>query len=214
MKKIIVLVAAVILSSCSSVQVVDSWKNTDMNAVKSEKIVVIARTADNVIRARVEKDMVASLTASGFEAIQSYDKLPMLKIDSKLSQDKVDSLKQQIIDKGYTYVMMLALKDKQQYLKTTTDNSGYGYPGYPGYYGAGFYRGFGTYYGSLYNYGYSTSTTEVANKYIVECVVYDITKPQGKSLLAVVTMDIDDPSSLTKTAEDLSQKVVQELLNK
>jgi hypothetical protein len=214
MKKLILLAVAGLLSSCSSVQVVDSWKNTDMSAVKNEKIVVIARTADNVVRARVEKDMVTSLNSSGFEAIQSYDKLPMLKIDSKLSQDKVDALKQQIIDKGYNFVMMLALKDKQEYLKTTTDNAGYAYPGYPGYYGGGFYRGFGTYYGSLYNYGYSTSTTEVANKYIVECVVYDITKPQGKSLIAVVTVDIDDPSSLSKTGEDLAKKVVQEMTNK
>ena len=130
MKKLILLAVAGLLSSCSSVQVVDSWKNTDMSAVKNEKIVVIARTADNVVRARVEKDMVTSLNSSGFEAIQSYDKLPMLKIDSKLSQDKVDALKQQIIDKGYNFVMMLALKDKQEYLKTTTDNAGYAYPGY------------------------------------------------------------------------------------
>ena len=214
MKKILLILSVVLLGSCSAVTVADSWKNTDMNSLKGEKMAVIARTADNVVRTRIEKDMVSSLNEAGFEAVGSYTKLPSVDPNKKLDPKKVEIVRQAILDQGYNLVVMVVLKDKENYMKSTSDYNGYGYPGYPGYYGAGFYRGFGTYYGSLYNYGYSTTTTTMAKKYIVETVVYDISKPEGKSLIAVVTTDIDDPTSLSKTAADLAKKVTYELMRK
>ncbi|MDA8595565.1 MAG: hypothetical protein ACPGR7_06190 [Flavobacteriaceae bacterium] len=214
MKKILLILSVVLLGSCSAVTVADSWKNTDMNSLKGEKMAVIARTADNVVRTRIEKDMVSSLNEAGFEAVGSYTKLPAVDPNKKLDPKKVEIVRQAILDQGYKLVVMVVLKDKENYMKSTSDYNGYGYPGYPGYYGAGFYRGFGTYYGSLYNYGYSTTTTTMAKKYIVETVVYDISKPEGKSLIAVVTTDIDDPTSLSKTAADLAKKVTYELMRK
>jgi len=214
MKKLLFILSVLLLASCSAVTVADSWKNTDMSALKGQKMAVIARTADNVVRTRIEKDMVASLNEAGFEAVGSYTKLPAVDPNKKLDPKKVEIVKQAILNQGYNLVVMVVLKDKESYMKSTSDYNGYGYPGYPGYYGAGFYRGFGTYYGSLYNYGYSTTTTTMAKKYIVETVVYDISKPEGKSLIAVVTTDIDDPSSLSKTAADLAKKVTTELMRK
>ncbi|MGB0836676.1 MAG: hypothetical protein ACPGRE_01140 [Flavobacteriaceae bacterium] len=214
MRKFLVLFSLVVLGSCSAVSVVDSWKNVDFSSYKGDKIAVIARTSDNVVRTRLEKDMVSGLDAAGFDAVGSHTKLPSVTPGIKLDKKQIAEIKQNIVNKGYKLVMMVVLKDKENYLKTTSNNSGYNYPGYPGYYGAGFYRGFGSYYGSLYNYGYSTTTTEVAKKYVIETVVYDLTKPEGQSLVGVVTTDIDDPTSFSKTASDFASKVISELLRK
>lgn len=214
MRKFMIFGFLCILMSCSSVVVSDSWKNVDMSTMTGEKMLVIGRTADNVVRSRIENDMVTSLKEVGFDAVPSYSKIPKVDPSKKADPNKVEALKKEIMSEGINLVMMVVLKDKETYEKSTSDYNGYGYPGYPGYYGAGFYRGFGTYYGSMYNYGYQTTTTEQANKYIVETVVYDISKPEGKSLVAVVTTDIDDPSSLSKTASDLGKKVSSELMRK
>ena len=214
MKKFLVLFGLVILGSCSAVSVVDSWKNVDFNSYKGDKIAVLAKTSDNVVRTRIEKDMVSGLEAAGFEAVGSHSKLPSITPGLKLDKKQIGMIKQNLLNNGVKLAMMVVLKDKENYLKTTSNNSGYNYPGFPGYYGGGFYRGFGSYYGSLYNYGYSTTTTEVAKKYILETVVYDLTKPEGESLICVVTTDVDDPTSFSKTASDFASKVISELLRK
>ena len=209
MKKLFYLTLIIIVSACSSVKVTDTWSNTDVSKLIGEKIVVIAKTSDETIRIRVEKDMVSSLNTAGFEAVSSYVSMSSIDPEKKVNEYDTQEVKDKLISKGYNLVMMLVLKDKENYLKTNTDYNGVSGPGF---YGGGFYRGFGAYYGSMYNYGSAYSTTEVAKKYIVESVIYDLSKPKGKSLLSVVTTTIDDPSSLSKTAEDFGNKVVKSLL--
>lgn len=209
MRKLLFLIIVVMLASCSAVTVTDSWSNMDMSSAVGEKIAVIAKTTDNTVREKVEQDMVASLNAAGFQAISTFSEMSMIDPDKKVSEDDVEAIKQALMDKGYNHVMMIVLKSKENYLESNSSYTGYNDPGF---YGAGFYRGFGAYYGSMYNYGTSQTTTTVNKKYIIESVVYDLTQPQGKSLMAAVTTTIDDPTSMSKTAEDMADKVVKTLM--
>lgn len=209
MKKLTYLIGLFLLGSCSAVSVTDSWSNEDVSSLVGEKIEVIAKTSDNTNRSRIEADMVNSLNAAGFKATSSFKSMEKIDPDKKISDQETEAIKKELLDQGFNLVLMIVLKDKEQYLKS---NSTYDSYGTPGFYGGGYYRGFGAYYGSMNTWGTSSTTTEVAKKYIVETVIYDLSKPAGKSLLAAVTTDIDDPTSLSKTSADLAEKVVAEFM--
>ena len=60
----------------------------------------------------------------------------------------------------------------------------------------------------------SSSTTRISKSYILETLIYNLDEPEGKQLVSVVTTQIIDPSSITKTAKDYSKLVFNSLKKK
>jgi hypothetical protein len=118
---------------------------------------------------------------------------------------------------GFKGVVMNVLKDYNESMVTEESGGYYAggttyYGGYPGYYG-GFYGYYHNPYSySTYgNYVPSSSTTRISKSYILETLIYNLDEPEGKQLVSVVTTQIIDPSSVTKTAKDYSKLVFNSL---
>lgn len=88
MKKIALFVSVLFilssfLSSCSSVTEINgSWKKPGTTAQKYKKIVVIGVFNDLVKRSMLEKSVVNSLTANGFNAVSGSNILPNSLLDT------------------------------------------------------------------------------------------------------------------------------------
>ena len=203
------LTVTLVLVSCSSVRVTDSWRQENSKDIKGEKIMIVSVTDNEISRQRFEKDLTSTLNANGFESFESYAKYPEMNPTKKVSQSDVTALKRKLQDNGVNLVAISAVKEIKEYTETNTSGTSYGMPMY-GYRG---YRGFHGYYGGMYmDMGTSTSTTKVKKKYKLETVIYDLSKPKDKELIAVVSTEIDDPQKLTKISKDFSDKIVKELL--
>lgn len=203
------LTVTLLVVSCSSVKVTDSWRQENSKDIKGEKIMIVSVTDNEVSRQRFEKDLVNTLNANGFESFESYAKYPEMNPTKKVSQEEITALKQKLQDNGVNLVAISAVKEIKEYTETNTTGTSYGMPMHYGYRG---YRGFYGYYGGMYmDMGTSTSTTSVKKKYRLETVVYDLSKPKDKELIAVVSTEIDDPQKLTKVSKDFSDKIVKEL---
>jgi hypothetical protein len=218
-KQILVLTILVLtFSSCSSVKVTDAWKADDASSLKSKKILVIARADDMVTRQRFEQEITAKLKAAGVDATESYTKFPSMQHNKERTPEEVQELEQIIKNEGFHGVVLTVLKDKNKEI-VTSETGGYMSGGYyPSAYG-GFYGGFGGYYGSVYSpygYGYggayvpSETRTYTSETYMVETVAYDLDRENGKQLVAVVSVDITDPTSASKVASEYADAVAKQ----
>jgi len=202
---------ALVLTNCSSVQVLDAWKSDTIGDLKNNTFLVVSRTQNKQARIALEDEIVNKMTAQGYKATASYTKFPTLKPNDKEDNDPA-VLRQKLEKEGFDGIVLTALKDYKEEERTTTSG---------GYYAGGNYRGYyPRYYGGFYGYYYhpyayssygnyvpATSTTSTAQIYIVETTIYDLTASDDNQLIAVVTSQIDDPQSVMDVSKDLVAKI-------
>jgi hypothetical protein len=203
-----------LMTSCSSVKVLDSWQGDNLASVSDKNILVVARTDNQQARIAFEEAMANDLRKAGMKATESYLKFSNHNPDEKVEKGTIKAL---IEKEGFHGVVMSVVKDYNESLVTEESGGYYAggttyYGGYPGYYG-GFYGYYHNPYSySTYgNYVPATSTTRVSKSYILETLIYNLDEVDGKQLVGVITSQIIDPSSVTKTARDYSKLVFNSL---
>ena len=203
---VLFVVNMLLLGSCTSVKVLNSWKGDNIDTVKDNTLLVIARTDNMSARIAFENEIVKDLTARGINATASFTKFPKLDPDKKLTEDDQNRIKTIITDNGFNGVVLTVIKEEQELTKTVTDGGYYAGSNYYGYYPR-YYNGFYGYYGNvnsfstLGNYVEQTSTTYTSKNYIVETVIYNLDEPEDKQLVAVVTSKLEEPENAATTAK-------------
>lgn len=205
-----------LLYSCgASVKVTDAWKADDIDESKSDKFVVMTRVDDMVTRQRFESEITNQLKALGVDAVESFKSNPNLNLNQKMSQAEIDVVEKAFLDKGINGIILTVVKDKTEKLVTST-SGGYVAGGYypSAYMGYGAFDG---YYGSYYSpYGMGgtyippSSRTYTSETYKLETVIYDLNREHDRQLMAVVSVDITDPTSASKVAPAYAKKVIQQ----
>jgi len=213
---------ALVMSSCSNVKVLDSWKGTNIATIKDKNILIIARTDNPQARRAFEDAMANNLRAAGFKAVESYLKFPNFSPGKKSDEDQgKDKIKSLIDKEGFHGVLITVLKDYSEAIVTEETGGYYAGASYGGFGGYGYYPG---YYGGFYGYYHnpmsystygsyvpSTSTTRVSKTYIVETMIYNLDQPEDQQLVGMVTSKVVDPSSVTKIAKSYSKAVFNSL---
>ena len=214
------LTLLIIISSCSSIKVIDSWHSETAYSIKDNNVLVIARTQNKQARIAFEQEMANQMRANGIKAIESFSKFPNLLPDEKLSKEKLEDFKTFIGNEGYNGMLVTVVKDERENTKSSTDE-GFSSESnaLPNYYPS-YYKGFYNYYShplSYSTYGVyvpSSFTTTKIKSFIVETVIYDLDQPEEKQLVAVVTSQIEDSQNIIKNAQEHSKKVVKNLNKK
>lgn len=216
---IAILILVIAFSSCSGIKVVDSWKADEIGSLATEKILVIARTDNQVSRQRFEQEIAERLRAGGIDATESYKKFPSMKHNQEFTEDEINQRIQILKNEGFVGIVLTVLKDMSKEI-VTSETGGYVSGGYyPSYYG-GHYGGFGGYYGRVYSpygYGYggsyvpSESRTYTSETYHVETVIYNLNMEPGKQLQGVISIDVTDPKAASKVAPKYADAVAKQL---
>ena len=222
-KNLIISVAVVLITSCSSIKVLDAWQGDNVNTIKDQNILVIARASNQLARVSFETEIAKQIRAAGLNATESHKQFPGHKPDGKVSEEDLEQLVAEIQEAGFNGVAVSVVKDLQETTRVTEEGGYYtgGYTGgpynsyYPGYYG-----GFHGYYGnamsySTYgNYVPSTLNTQTSKTYILETAIYNLNQPEDKELIAVVTSKIDNPQNVTSTAKQYAKAIAKALKSK
>ena len=203
----ILTVVLLFTASCSTVKVTDTWKDTNAMDFKSQKMLVVSVSDNDTSRMRFEKDMVQSLNESGYNSEESFSTFPEISPSKKVQGAELEALKDKMRSDGVELVIVNIVSDIQNYTTTTSDSSGYNTMPY---YGHRYHRGFYGYYGGM-SVGTETYTTKEKTKYILETILYDLSKPEEKQLQAIITSEIDNPQTLGTTSKDFSKKIIKEL---
>jgi len=216
---LLVILNIALFSSCSSVKVLNSWKADNMDAIKDNNILVIARTDDMSARIAFENEIVKDLTNRGINATSSFTKFPKLKPDQEITKEDEKRIKNLIMDNGFDGVVLTVIKEQQELTKTVTDGAHYAGGNYYGYYPR-YYSGFYGYYhnpmsySTLGNYVEETSTTYTAQNYIVETVIYNLDEPEDRQLVAVVTSKLEEPDNAATTSKQYVKAISKSFDNK
>ena len=214
----LLLLLLAVVSSCSGIKVLDSWKSDSLADIKDNNILVIARTENKQARIAFEQQISEQLRSSGIKATESFRELPEFNHDNQeLTDEQKKNFQDFLKNEGYNGIILTVLKDYQERTETYQDGGYYaGATYFPSYYPA-YYGGF---YGYYYNpLSYSTygsyvptsTSTVTVRTYIVETVIYDLSKNEKEQLAAVVTTQIEDPKNITDNAIEYTQKVSQAL---
>lgn len=222
---LVVVIAAIILQSCSSgVKVINAWKGDQetISSFKEKNILVIARTADNGSRIPFEIQIADRLRSKGFKATESFKKVPKLHPEKEMTEERRTLIQTLLAAEGYNGIVITTIKDKQQI--TNTSSSGI-YMGatygnyYPGYYG-GFYNyysypyAYGHYYSGFGGYVPLSTSTYTTTNYVLETVAYNLDKGEEDQLIAVVTSEVNNPKDADKAAAAYVDKIMEALENK
>lgn len=216
-----ILLLAMITTSCSSVKVIDAWKNEAavVDQFKEKNVFVIGRTADNTARIAFEEALTNQLRARGVKATSSFTKVPKIYPNREISEERVALMKSLLASEGYDAIVLTVIKEKEQTTRTSSSGiyigASYG-SYYPSHYG-NFYNyyaspyAYGSYYDSFGGYVPLGTTTETYTNYVLETVAYNLGEEDDNQLVAVVTTNLNDPKGAYKTADVYAEKIFQSL---
>ncbi len=202
--------------NCSSVKVLDSWKSDVVSNVKSNNFLVVARTENNQARVAFENEIVKQMQEKGYNAVASFSKFGDLQPNAAKTEESQRRLQAILKSEGFDGVVLTVMKDYKEETRVQSDGGYYSGGNYYGYYP----RYYGGFYGYYYNpmsyhsrgvYVPETTTTSTSKLYVLETTVYDLNESGENQLVAVVTSQLDNPTSATKIAAEYVKKITASL---
>jgi hypothetical protein len=206
----------IISTSCSNTKVLASWKADYASDIRDNNVLVITRTDNTQARVAFENEIKDALNSEGIKATSSFTVLPEnIKLTQEPTDESKEAFKSFMDSEGYDAVVLSVIKDQEETTKTYTDGGYYAGATTPFY--RPYYLGFYSYYyhpltlASTGVYVEPSSTTYTYKTYVLETVAYDLTKEDGKKLIAVVTSKIENPQDISRNAEVYTKKIAKAL---
>lgn len=201
MKKIIFLIAPLLFLNCSSIQVVDSWKNEDMVFFKPQKLLVVGVTDNLTARKIFEEKLKNEFLKRNINAVESTNIFDEAFTDSEKSEEEIQQMIAGLSEKGFDAVIISAVKGVDE------ENSYY-----PGYYTINYnWTRFGKYYYRYQDIYYNPAYYNDYTIYRVETSIYNINEQSDKSLVWVGSLNIVDPHSIKNTVNEYVTTIMKRL---
>jgi hypothetical protein len=196
LRAIVPALAVLVLASCTTTNLVQTWRDPNYRSAPVKRIFVIGVMPNDMYRVQFENGLAQALIAKGFEAATSASAFP----PGQLDKEKVQ---QYVIQNGVDLVIVqrLTKKTTEEYVPPSVAYVPAG-PAYGGWYG---YYGYG--YGAVYQPGYVTEQTNV----LAETNVYS-TRSTPESLVwsgQSNTFNVQDAAS---AAQSLASSLVSDLI--
>ena len=202
MKKVLVLLMPLflLLAACSSTNVLNSWKDTEVvEQATLKKVLVIAMLPEKQreLRQEMEYEMVDDLQKRGFTAVSALQEYGPKSFAGMNEKQVMQELGKSNIDG----IITIALQD--------TETSEHYVPGRVRYepyavrYNR-FYRTYQTFYERIYTPGYTDQQTN----YFFETNLYQL---NGNKLLYSAQSKSFDPSSARQIANEVAKAVVKDM---
>jgi hypothetical protein len=198
MKRIIQLLFVFLLFDCSSVEIIDNWKNPDIDFFESSKVLIVGMTPNVKARHQFEKKLKQEYEARGIEAHMSLDIFePDFTIEKK-SEIDIKRIEDILIANNFDAVLLtkvIGIEDKIAYKEN--------YDGYDETYikfKEDYLKYQDIYYNPDYYHEYSVYHTETS--------LYCLCPTKERELIWKGYIDITDPQSIDGTVNDYVSLVI------
>lgn len=177
---------------------------------KYDKVLVVARTKDNIARIRAEGLVVNELGLRGVNAASSVDVIKPKQISEEMSEEEIEILISQLLDAGFTGVLITNVINTEKYKEVIRGGSKVEYQ-------APQYGRFGQYYNFYPATSWEPDQIETGVDYMVESCLYDITVPQEENLQWVGRFNIKNPEdikdAIAKYSKELADALIDQSIN-
>jgi len=185
-------VALLVLSSCTTTNMVQTWRDPNYRATQVNRIFVIGIMPNDAYRVTFENALAQALLAKGFQAATASSVFPPGQLDKEKAQQYVTDNKVDLV-----IVQRLTKKTTEVYVPPTA------------YYTGGFYGAYGYAYGGgmAYSPGYMSEETNV----VAETNVYS-TSTRPETLVWSGQSNTFNVQGAQSAAQSLSASLVADLI--
>lgn len=96
----------ILLQGCSSSELVENWKNPEIDVFVAEKVLVLAMTNDIKNRQLFEKRLVAQLKEKGVNAVNSDDFFNPEFTSRPRTEEELDDLEREMLAEGFDAILV------------------------------------------------------------------------------------------------------------
>ena len=187
-----------ILSGCSTTQLVNHWKNPDIEYFEPVKVLVIGMTADIEAREKFEARLEEEVEARGAEGVMSLDIFSPTFTSNEKTEKQVKQVEYQLLEEGFDAILLtkiIGTQDKvtlAQAYRNQEDT----------------YRGFRDDYFSHQDIYYNPKYYEPYTIYHAETALYCICPGKDRELIWKGSIDINDPKNADRAIDDYVKLVL------
>jgi len=197
---IISFIIMLLMISCSSSQITNSWKSDKIPEKKFSKIMVVGIIAgsDWALREKMETHLVGDLADKGYNAVSAIKEYGPKNFENMKETDVLDKMSAMGVDAVLTIVLLD--KDRERYYV----------PGRVYYSPYTIYqRNFWGYYTTIYERIYTPGYYQENTRYFWESNFYDL---KNRNLLYAVHTESFDPDSMEALAHEYGLLIVNNMV--
>jgi hypothetical protein len=190
-----------LLTSCSTARITDSWVSKDYTNYEPKKVLIIGLTTNVTARRLFEEQLKSELGLRGIEAIESFEVFEPNFTNLKQSEEAIEKEVTKLSKDGYEAVLIAAVKGVDEKVTYSGDTYGRDY----------YWRRFGRYYYLTQDIYQVQGYYSKYKVYHVESSLFDLKQNNDKSLVWVASYDIIDPQTITKTVTNYVDAIIKSL---
>jgi len=192
MKNLLSILLVFILVSCSSTQLVNSWKNPDIDTFKPTKILIVGMTSNKSARKKFENQFKEEYLSRGIEAVTSLETFNQSFTDDKKSEVALKEMENKLTNDGFDSILftkVIGVEDKIIFSEEYYDSENT-------------HRRFRDDYYDNQDIYYNRNYYEKYKVYHAETSLYCICSEKERELIWKGYIDIIDASSIKQTIDD------------
>lgn len=198
MRHLYLLFLSLLLISCFSTELVENWKNPDIETYSPTKVLIVGITSNIEARVQFEKQLRDELTIRGIETVMSIDYLKPNFTSNKKTEEELKALEDTLLYNGFDTIILskvIGVEDKIDYREDFNDNeSSY----------IKFKEDYLRYQDAYYNPDYYNEYTI----YHTETSMYCICPSKNRELIWKGYIDITDPNSMNEIINEFVRLVI------
>ncbi len=192
------MILAMVLIGCSSVHLIENWKNPDIVIFNADKVLLVGMTQNEKARIDFESRLKKEFGIRGVEAMRSIDVFDVEFTDSVKTEQELDEAEQQLLDKGFDAILITKIIGSEN--RKTLRRALTGFNGH--------YYGFKEDYLEHQDIYFDTEYYENFTVYHAETALYCICVGKERALIWRGSINVTDPIDITKTVDDYVKLVL------
>ncbi len=209
MKNLLSILLIFILISCSSTQLVNNWKNPDIDTFEPTKILIVGMTSNKSARKKFEKQFKEEYLSRGIEAVTSLEMFGKSFVEDRKSEAALKEMESKLTNGGFNSILftkVIGVEDKILFSEEYNDFKNT-------------HRRFRDDYYDNQDIYYNRDYYQKYKVYHAETSLYCICSEKERELIWKGYIDIIDPGSVKATIDDYINLVLfvleeQQLINK
>ncbi|WP_419212000.1 hypothetical protein ACNR9Q_14785 [Maribacter sp. X9] len=197
MKKIL-LASCILLMGCSSIRLVENWKNPDIVLFYANKVLLVGMAQNQNVREDFESQLLEEFTKRKIEAWRSIDIFDVSLTNSKKTETELDLVEQSLLDKDFDAILLTKItgsEDRENFVKAISR-----WDDHQMRFNDDYLENQGIYYDENY---YNDFTV-----YHAETTLYCICEGKERAMIWRGIIDINDPKNIDKAMTDYIKLVI------
>ncbi|WP_339840074.1 hypothetical protein [uncultured Maribacter sp.] len=197
MKKIFVIFSF-FLMGCSSISLVENWKNPDIVLFNANKVLLVGMTQSAETRENFESQLKKEFTSRNVEAWRSVDIFDLSLTNSRKTEKELDEVEQSLLDKDFDAILLTKItgsENRENFMKSISR-----WDDHQSRFNDDYLEHQGIYYDDNY---YEKFTV-----YHAETTLYCICEGKERAMIWRGVIDITDPNNIEKAVKDYIKLVI------